>query len=166
MHLWVAEPPLPPHTQAGQQDPDIFFTDRPRQGAGLGQRNKEYISFWADEEPVLYGRSPIQVRSRMCRRRWTGCLLIMRRRHGISVVLGWHHAPHRSPQALSHVARNRRRLHVQPADPRMLTPPSRSSHAALPAHLPHTHDCSAMKSSWRPLQTPFPATWGGSSRRS
>jgi hypothetical protein len=51
-----------PRAQAGQQDPDIFFTDRPR-SSGLGQRNKEYISFWADEEPVLAGRTPIQVSS-------------------------------------------------------------------------------------------------------
>lgn len=55
--------PLPPPPQAGQSDPDIFFTDRPRNcSAGLGQRNKEYVSFWADEEPVLMGRTPMQVR--------------------------------------------------------------------------------------------------------
>jgi hypothetical protein len=53
-----------PRCQAGQQDPDIFFTDRPRQGAGLGQRNKEYVSFWADDEPVLAGRTPMQVGGR------------------------------------------------------------------------------------------------------
>lgn len=40
------------HVQAGQQDPDIFFTDRPRE-SGLGQRNKEYLSIWADDCPVL-----------------------------------------------------------------------------------------------------------------
>ncbi|KIY94484.1 hypothetical protein MNEG_13478, partial [Monoraphidium neglectum] len=57
--------PLPSWVlQAGQQDPDIFFTDRPRQGAGLGQRNKEYVSFWADDEPVLAGRTPMQVGGR------------------------------------------------------------------------------------------------------
>jgi beta-amylase len=55
-------PPLFTPIQAGQNDPDIFFTDRPRHGSGLGQRNKEYISFWADEEPVLLGRTPMQVR--------------------------------------------------------------------------------------------------------
>ena len=47
---------------AGRSDPDIFFTDRPRAGAGIGQRNREYLSFWADEEPVLQGRTPVQVR--------------------------------------------------------------------------------------------------------
>jgi hypothetical protein len=56
-----------PSSQAGQQDPDIFFTDRPRE-CGLGQRNKEYLSIWADECPVLPAgpngsggrRSPLQ----------------------------------------------------------------------------------------------------------
>ncbi len=43
---------------AGQHDPDIFFTDRPRDN-GLGQRNKEYISIFADDAPVLFGRSPM-----------------------------------------------------------------------------------------------------------
>lgn len=38
--------------QAGLSDPDIFFTDRPRE-CGLGQRNKEYLSIWADDYPVL-----------------------------------------------------------------------------------------------------------------
>lgn len=38
--------------QAGLSDPDIFFTDRPRE-SGLGQRNKEYLSIWADDCPVL-----------------------------------------------------------------------------------------------------------------
>lgn len=46
-------------SQAGLQDPDIFFTDRPRE-TGLGQRNKEYISIFADEQPVLGGRTPLQ----------------------------------------------------------------------------------------------------------
>ena len=61
--LLPTSPPIPPSLrfQAGQQDPDIFFTARPRQGTGLGQRNREYISFWADEEPVLWGRTPVQV---------------------------------------------------------------------------------------------------------
>lgn len=51
--------------QAGASDPDIFFTDRPRE-SGLGQRNKEYLSVWADDCPVLPAgaigsmRSPIQ----------------------------------------------------------------------------------------------------------
>lgn len=57
----VAQIPLPDWVlQAGQQDPDLFFTDRPRE-SGLGQRNKEYISVWADEaHGVLAGRSPLQ----------------------------------------------------------------------------------------------------------
>lgn len=46
--------------QAGEQDPDLFFTDRPREGA-RGQRNREYISFFADEAPrALGGRSPME----------------------------------------------------------------------------------------------------------
>ncbi len=46
--------------QAGDQDPDIFFTDRPRE-AKLGSRNKEYVSIFADEAPrVLCGRSPLE----------------------------------------------------------------------------------------------------------
>lgn len=46
--------------QAGDQDPDIFFTDRPRE-AKLGNRNKEYVSIFADEAPrVLCGRSPVE----------------------------------------------------------------------------------------------------------
>lgn len=57
----VAQIPLPPWVlQAGEHDPDLFFTDRPREN-GLGQRNKEYISIFADEAPgVLWGRSPLQ----------------------------------------------------------------------------------------------------------
>lgn len=44
--------------QAGHSDPDIFFTDRPRE-SGRGQRNKEYLSIWADDCPVLpSGPSP------------------------------------------------------------------------------------------------------------
>jgi beta-amylase len=46
--------------QCGEVDPDLFFTDRPREG-GRSQRNKEYISIWADEAAgVLCGRSPLQ----------------------------------------------------------------------------------------------------------
>ena len=40
----LAAPPI----QAGDQDPDLFFTDRPRDGR-LGTRNREYLSFFADE---------------------------------------------------------------------------------------------------------------------
>ena len=36
--------------QAGDIDPDIFFTDRPR-GSSLGQRNRECISAFADTAP-------------------------------------------------------------------------------------------------------------------
>eukprot|EP00775_Hariotina_reticulata_P007368 gene7368-7578_t len=51
----LAQVPLPPWVlEAGQQDPDIFFTDRPRD-SGLGQRNKEYISIWADDCPCYGG---------------------------------------------------------------------------------------------------------------
>ena len=47
-------------SQAGEQDPDIFFTDRPRESR-QAQRNREYITFFADEAPrVLAGRSPIE----------------------------------------------------------------------------------------------------------
>lgn len=46
--------------QAGESDPDIFFTDRPRE-LFPGQRNRECLSFFADEEPgLLRGRSPMQ----------------------------------------------------------------------------------------------------------
>eukprot|EP00201_Polytomella_parva_P022910 CAMPEP_0175042908 /NCGR_PEP_ID=MMETSP0052_2-20121109/2854_1 /TAXON_ID=51329 ORGANISM="Polytomella parva, Strain SAG 63-3" /NCGR_SAMPLE_ID=MMETSP0052_2 /ASSEMBLY_ACC=CAM_ASM_000194 /LENGTH=686 /DNA_ID=CAMNT_0016305831 /DNA_START=125 /DNA_END=2182 /DNA_ORIENTATION=+ len=45
--------------ECGATDPDIFFTDQPRQ-SGLSHRNAEYISIWADEEPgILAGRSPL-----------------------------------------------------------------------------------------------------------
>ncbi|GAB4819848.1 hypothetical protein N2152v2_006894 [Parachlorella kessleri] len=56
-----AQIPLPKWVlQAGERDPDIFFTDRPRELL-LGQRNKECITIFADEEPgLLKGRSPIQ----------------------------------------------------------------------------------------------------------
>ena len=46
--------------QAGEQDPDLFFTDRPRDGR-LGVRNREYLSLFADEAPrALAGRSPLE----------------------------------------------------------------------------------------------------------
>ena len=45
--------------QCGEADPDLYFVDRPREGRA-GQRNREYISFFADEEPVLRGRTPLQ----------------------------------------------------------------------------------------------------------
>lgn len=47
--------------QCGDSDPDLFFTDRPRGTSGLGQRNREYLSIWADDSSgVLCGRSPMQ----------------------------------------------------------------------------------------------------------
>ena len=50
----------PRRAQAGEQDPDLFFTDRPRDGR-LGGRNREYVSLWADEAPrALGGRSPLE----------------------------------------------------------------------------------------------------------
>jgi beta-amylase len=46
--------------QVGDTDPDIFFTDRPRD-VFPGQRNRECLSIFADEEPgLLKGRSPMQ----------------------------------------------------------------------------------------------------------
>ena len=45
--------------QCGESDPDIYFTDRPRD-RGPGQRNREYISIWADDAPALAGRTPMQ----------------------------------------------------------------------------------------------------------
>eukprot|EP00198_Chlamydomonas_reinhardtii_P000853 XP_001690188.1 beta-amylase [Chlamydomonas reinhardtii] len=53
--------PLPDWVvQCAEADPDLFFADRPRNG-GLGNRNREYLSIWADDAPgVLRGRSPMQ----------------------------------------------------------------------------------------------------------
>lgn len=52
--------PLPPWVlKAGDSDPDLFFTDRPR-GNRRGQRNRECLSFFADDVPALEGRTPIQ----------------------------------------------------------------------------------------------------------
>ena len=55
-------PPRPSFAlQCGESDPDLFFTDRPRGHGRLGQRNREYVSIWADDEPgVLCGRSPME----------------------------------------------------------------------------------------------------------
>lgn len=41
--------------EAGDADPDIFFTDR------AGTRNRECLSIAADHEPVLGGRTPLEV---------------------------------------------------------------------------------------------------------
>lgn len=55
-----AQVPLPKWVLAvGERDPDIFFTDRPRD-ASPGQRNREYVTLFADEEAVLRGRTPVQ----------------------------------------------------------------------------------------------------------
>lgn len=52
--------PGPARAQAGEADPDLFFTDQPRAGA-RGQRNREYVSLFADEAPrALSGRSPLE----------------------------------------------------------------------------------------------------------
>eukprot|EP00245_Coleochaete_scutata_P005584 TRINITY_DN19248_c0_g1_i1.p1 TRINITY_DN19248_c0_g1~~TRINITY_DN19248_c0_g1_i1.p1 ORF type:complete len:656 (+),score=81.79 TRINITY_DN19248_c0_g1_i1:376-2343(+) len=48
--------PLPPWVlEIGQRDMSIFYTDKG------GYRNTECLSLWCDQEPVLAGRSPIQV---------------------------------------------------------------------------------------------------------
>lgn len=56
-----AQVPLPGWVlAAGERDPDIFFTDRPREQSA-GRRNRECVSLFADEEPgLLRGRSPMQ----------------------------------------------------------------------------------------------------------
>ena len=56
-----AEVPLPPWVlAAGERDPDMFYTDRPREFSP-GRRNPECLSLFADEEQgILRGRSPIQ----------------------------------------------------------------------------------------------------------
>lgn len=57
----TAHVPLPQWVlRCGENDPDLFFTDRPR-GGSRGQRNREYLSVWADDaQGVLHGRSPMQ----------------------------------------------------------------------------------------------------------
>lgn len=57
----TAHVPLPQWVlRCGENDPDLFFTDRPR-GGSQGQRNREYLSVWADDaQGVLHGRSPMQ----------------------------------------------------------------------------------------------------------
>lgn len=56
-----AEVPLPAWVvSCGERDPDLFFTDRPRE-LSRGQRNRECISLFAAEEAgILKGRSPLQ----------------------------------------------------------------------------------------------------------
>ena len=53
--------PLPSWVlSSGERDPDIFYTDRPRQQSP-GNRNPECISLFADDEAgILRGRSPLQ----------------------------------------------------------------------------------------------------------
>ena len=45
--------------QCGEQDPNLFCTDRPRSGQP-GTRNNEYISPFADQANVLQGRTPLE----------------------------------------------------------------------------------------------------------
>ena len=46
---------LPPWVhEIGDQNPDIFFTDR------HGYRNRECLSLGCDDEPVLAGRTPLR----------------------------------------------------------------------------------------------------------
>mmetsp|Transcript_6721 Transcript_6721/g.13360 ORF Transcript_6721/g.13360 Transcript_6721/m.13360 type:complete len:657 (-) Transcript_6721:57-2027(-) len=56
-----AEVPLPHWVlSCGERDPDIFYTDKPREFSP-GRRNPECISLFADTESgILRGRSPIQ----------------------------------------------------------------------------------------------------------
>lgn len=45
--------------QAEEQDPDLFFRDRPRAAAPEGNVNREYISLFSDDVPSLAGRTPL-----------------------------------------------------------------------------------------------------------
>jgi hypothetical protein len=45
--------------QAEEQDPDLFFRDQPRPAAPEGNVNREYISLFSDEVPLLGGRTPL-----------------------------------------------------------------------------------------------------------
>ena len=45
--------------QCGEEDPSLFYTDRPRDGQ-LGAYNNEYISLFADQERLLEGRTPLE----------------------------------------------------------------------------------------------------------
>jgi hypothetical protein len=66
----------------GESDPDIFFTDRPRE-LFPGQRNRECLSFFADEEPgLLRGRSPMQCYAEFMR--WASLFFL----NGFCVFLG------------------------------------------------------------------------------
>jgi beta-amylase len=44
----------------GERDPDLWFTDRPRDQS-LGRRNREYVTLFAEEEAgLLLGRSAVE----------------------------------------------------------------------------------------------------------
>lgn len=45
--------------QCGEEDPSLFYTDRPRDGQP-GVCNNEYISLFADQERLLEGRTPME----------------------------------------------------------------------------------------------------------
>jgi beta-amylase len=47
---------LPKWVQAvGEEDPDIYYTDR------AGTRNKECLSLGCDEQPIFFGRTPVDL---------------------------------------------------------------------------------------------------------
>ena len=45
--------------QCGNADPNLFCSDKPRDGQP-GNRNNEYISLFADQAPSLQGRTPLE----------------------------------------------------------------------------------------------------------
>lgn len=45
--------------QSEQEDPDLFFRDRPRREAPEGNVNREYVSLFSDEVSCLAGRTPL-----------------------------------------------------------------------------------------------------------
>lgn len=52
--------PLPKWVlQVGESNPDVFYTDK------NGNRNTEYLTNGVDNQPVFYGRTAIQVDSRL-----------------------------------------------------------------------------------------------------
>lgn len=55
-----AQVPLPDWVlQCGNEDPNLFCSDKPRDGQP-GNRNNEYISLFADQTPSLQGRTPLE----------------------------------------------------------------------------------------------------------
>ena len=59
--------------EVGKECPDIFFTNQ------RGGRNKEYLSFGVDEEPILEGRTAVQVTRTVLKR-------VKRRRDGLHAM--------------------------------------------------------------------------------